>query len=269
MVMGQRKADVIVGYESKYPAFGGGERTIRMTLLANAAESKYFNDLSLWVDSLQATPEGKAKYEEIMRANCLVRHPDGYDYWDFTKGPVKKTFTYVFNNVADGELTVYDQWGNETMFYAEPTDEMEWSVNADSVANVIGYDCVMAESDYHGRHWKAWFAPEIPIGCGPWKLRGLPGLILKAEADGGFSFVATGLEETSREMTPIYSPEDYKKTDRKKALAVHEHFLNNQESIIKAQNGGEGKVTYQDEDGNAILPPKYDGRKLSLEPDYK
>lgn len=269
IVMARKNADIMVSYEYRFPAFGGGERTEKMTLLANAEESKYFNDLSLWIDSLQSTPEGKARYEEIIRANCLVRHPDGYDYWDFTKGPVKKVYTFIFNNSAEEKLAVYDRWGDETMFYTEPSGEIEWSLNPDSTAIVVGYDCLMAETDYHGRHWKVWFAPEIPVGFGPWKLRGLPGLILKAEADGGFSFLATGLQATERLISPIYSPDDYKATERLKALANHEYFVNNQEAIIKAQNGGEGKISYQDENGNAIEQPEYDGRKLSLEPDYK
>ncbi|MDE6340497.1 MAG: GLPGLI family protein [Muribaculaceae bacterium] len=133
---------------------------------------------------------------------------------------------------------------------------------------VVSYDCTVP-AFYHGRHWKAWFAPEIPVVAGPWKLRGLPGLILKAESEGGFSFVATGLEPTDRLITPMYSPGDYKTTDRKNALKMNEYYFNNQEAIIKAQNGGEGKITYQDDQGNEIAAPKYDGKKLSLEPDYK
>ena len=62
------------------------------------------------------------------------------------------------------------------------------------------------------------FAPELPMPFGPWKLHGLPGLILKAEANGSFSFVATGLERTDRIMTPMYMQGNYSKVDRKEAL---------------------------------------------------
>ena len=37
-----------------------------------------------------------------------------------------------------------------------------------------------AECDFRGRHYIAWFNPKIPIPDGPWKLRGLPGLIIEA-----------------------------------------------------------------------------------------
>ena len=137
--MAQNKADIIVSYDFKTPCASGGERINKMTLLANSAESKYFNDISLWTDSLESTPEGKAKYDEIIRANCLVKDPEGYEYWDLTKGPVKNIYTYVFNNVADETLTHYDEWGDELMYYTEPLAEIQWRLVPDSVSPVIGY----------------------------------------------------------------------------------------------------------------------------------
>ena len=189
----------MVSYECKSPGFVRKEVKRDMTLLANASKSKYFNDISLWTDSLSSTPEGKAKLDEIIRANCLVMHPDGYEYWDLTKGPVKKIYTYVFNDITSSLQTVYDEWAEESHYYTEPLEEQTWDIVADSTATILGYECLMAKTDYHGREWTAWFAPDIPLSFGPWKFRGLPGLILKTEADGGFSFIAKGLENQTEQ----------------------------------------------------------------------
>ena len=83
---------------------------------------------------------------------------------------------------------------------------------------------------------------KIPLAFGPWKLHGLPGLILKADADGGFSFMATGLQTTDRLITPMYSASDYSKTERKKAQAQYEYYINNMEAMLKAQHEGLGKI---------------------------
>ncbi|MDE5877817.1 MAG: GLPGLI family protein [Muribaculaceae bacterium] len=266
--LAQNKADIIVSYNCNTPDKQGKAVTTKMSLLASATEAKYFNDLSLWVDSLKSTPDGKAQYMEILKNTCMTVEPDGSTSWDLRKGPTKKTYIYVFTAPAEETLTVYGKYGEDLGYYTEPIAEIEWDINEDSTATVLGYECLMAESDYHGRHWKTWFTPEIPMPFGPWKLRGLPGLILKAEADGGFSFEATGLEHTDRIISPMYLREDYTKVDRKKALENAEYYVNNTESILNAQ-GQNVKIYTIDDDGNEIEVPKYDGLKHSLEPDYK
>lgn len=264
----QEKADIIVSYDAVKPTPRGKIDSEKMSLLANAGEAKWFNDLSLWVDSLKSTPEGNAHYREIIKKACMTVEPDGSVSFDLRKGPSKKVHTYVFTSLTDRELTFYSKFGEDNGYYNEPVAEMQWIIVEDSVATVLGYDCIMAESDYHGRHWKAWFTPEIPVPFGPWKLRGLPGLILRAEADGGFAFTASGLEKTDRIITPMYLKEDYAEVDRLKALDNAEYYANNAESIMNAQ-GQSVKIYNLDDDGNQVEVPKYDGLKHSLEPDYK
>ena len=266
--MAQNKADIIVRYDSSFPTKQGKINTGKMLLLASSTEAKYFNDISLWVDSLKSTPDGKAQYMEIIKKACMIVEPDGSVSFDMTKGPTKPTNSYVFTDLAQECLTHYNKFGEDNGYYTEPLSEMQWTIVEDSTATVLGYECIMAESDYHGRHWKAWFAPELPMPFGPWKLHGLPGLILKAEANGGFSFAATGLERTDRIMTPMYMQGDYSKVDRKEALKNAEYFANNEESIMNAQ-GQNVKIYSTDDEGNRIETPKYDGLKHNIEPDYK
>ncbi|MDE6782325.1 MAG: GLPGLI family protein [Paramuribaculum sp.] len=269
LAFAQEKADIVVSYDYTYPTTRDKIQTTPMTLLASPDRSKYFNGLSLWIDSLKSTPEGKAQYMEILKQSCLTIEPDGTMSWDLRKGPTKTVYTYIFTDNDAALLTVYGKWGDDLGFYTEPLAEIEWNIISDSTATMLGYECIMAETDYHGRHWKAWFTPEIPVCFGPWKLHGLPGLILKATCDGAFSFIATGLESTDREMTTIYSPADYELVDRKKAQAQHEYHVNNAEAIFKAQNGGNATLTYQDDEGNLIDAPVYNPAKHSIEPDYK
>ncbi len=56
---------------------------------------------------------------------------------------------------------------------------MEWSLK-DSTRKIGPYLCQLATCQFRGRDYIAWFTPEIPLSGGPWKLGGLPGLILEA-----------------------------------------------------------------------------------------
>lgn len=263
--LAQPKADIIVSYrvvchDWQTDSLASPET---MTLLVGQAGSKYFNDISLWNDSLSSTPQGKKQLTQVMMATCVTTGPDGSISVDMRKGPMKRIHTYVFNDFASGNITVYGKFGDLEATYSEPCDEMQWHIT-DSIATVLDCYCVLAETDYHGRRWRAWFSPEIPVGAGPWKFHGLPGLILRAETgDGRFLFEAVGMEQTQRVMSPIYSPEKYTTVDRRRALADNEHYLNNRYDIMKARFGSTVTIS-----PDAKQDVKFDRQRYAIECDY-
>lgn len=79
--------------------------------------------------------------------------------------------------------------------YEEETNKMEWTITNEKL-DTLDCHCKMATCKYAGREYKAWFTEDIPVSCGPWKLGGLPGLIVKAETlDGDYRFVLSGIEK--------------------------------------------------------------------------
>lgn len=46
---------------------------------------------------------------------------------------------------------------------------------------IAGYQCQKANGNYHSRNYIVWFTNDLPFKAGPWKLTGLPGLIVKVE----------------------------------------------------------------------------------------
>lgn len=263
VAVAQEKADILVSYDVRARNWANDSvRSSRMSLLANQREAKYFNDLSLWSDSLSSTPEGEKQLKQIIMAACMVQTPEGVTF-DMRKGPVKNIHTYVFTSMPGEKLTFYSKFGDGEGYYEEALDEMQWEIG-DSTATVLGYECQSATADYHGRKWTAWFTTDLPMPFGPWKIHGLPGLVLKAEADPGFEFEATGIERSDRQITPMYSPEKYQKMQRKKALADEEYYINNREAIIQAKFGSSVQFNY-----NTADRPKFDASRYAIEPDYK
>jgi GLPGLI family protein len=82
--------------------------------------------------------------------------------------------------------------------YTEILEKPIWKISVNSEM-IVGYHAQKATTRYGGRDWTVWFTHEIPVSEGPWKLRGLPGLILKAEtADGEYALTATSVSRSGR-----------------------------------------------------------------------
>jgi len=57
---------------------------------------------------------------------------------------------------------------------------INWSMTKETKL-INNLKCAKATAKFRGVIWEAWFTSEIPMSFGPWKLNGLPGLILEAK----------------------------------------------------------------------------------------
>lgn len=126
---------------------------------------------------------------------------------------------YIYKNFPENKVTVFNHFALMHWTYEEEWEKPQWELK-DSTKVILEYPCQLAVSHYRGRTWYAWFTFDIPISEGPWKLCGLPGLILEAfDKDKDYSFTATGLSN-SKEIQPvgIYDFSEFKwaKTTRQK-----------------------------------------------------
>ena len=231
--LAQNKADIEVSYNYKHFHRTGKEQNHQMILLANTSYSKFYNPITEYLDSLESTPEGRDTYNQMKMA--------AFTSGNMKNVPKRSIPMYIFKN-KDGNTEVFD--GNITsMFrYTEPYETQSWEIG-DSTKNILGYDCLMASSDYHGRHWTVWFTPDIPIQDGPWKLSGLPGLILEAQEESGqHQFTATGINAPAKPITPNLGADHYEKTDRISMLKALRKFEDNPVAGLSASMGVSIKV---------------------------
>ena len=90
--------------------------------------------------------------------------------------------------------------------YEEPQPVLGWNVSGEH-RQICGYDCIKATIRFRGLEWTVWFAKEIPLPYGPWKLGGLPGLILEAEdCRKHFVWECCGIEQEVRPMARYVIP---------------------------------------------------------------
>ncbi len=109
----------------------------------------------------------------------------------------------------------------------EETPEIEWTLKEDTMT-VNGYLCQQATATFRGVEWHAYYTDEIPSSAGPWRLHGLPGLIVRAESE-AHTFC---LSELRQESSPITSPEQNPEVHRMKYAKLlkyrNEIYGNNQ-----------------------------------------
>lgn len=104
---------------------------------------------------------------------------------------------------------------NDDYLTEEPLPKINWSVTNDTM-KISGYQCQKAITHFAGRDYEAWFCTDFPIHTGPWKLNGLPGLILQAsDVKKEVIFQFAGFEDVSKKNLNINLPDDVIKVSKK------------------------------------------------------
>ena len=108
----------------------------------------------------------------------------------------------VWTGYPNGQTTVRDWIFPHEFEGTEPTPEIAWTLTDDTLT-IDGYYCQTATCKFRGVAWTVCYTEEIPSSAGPWRLRGLPGLIVEAKNE-AHTFCLTELRQ---EHTPIAAPE--------------------------------------------------------------
>ena len=138
-------------------------------------------DLDIKTFHMKTQPDFDMVEYNDKQGSYFVSSPKG-DNSEYYKNRLKREFISV--DITD----------LESYKCVEQLEPQDWQFSSDTLT-VLGYVCQKATTSFRGRDYEAWFSPEIPIKEGPWKLYGLPGLILKVVVDDGlFVFDAIGLE---------------------------------------------------------------------------
>ena len=157
--------------------------TENMVLLLGKSASAYRS-----YDGLVADQQFKKAYAEAVASS-----PDG---------------RVMINRRGAGSGTQYFQYPNEQKLFTKDNlmmDEyliqgsmpaIDWTISSDT-ATFGGLHCQKATSHFKGRDYIVWFCPDLPVHAGPWKLNGLPGVIVDAhDTKNEVVFTFDGVEKT-------------------------------------------------------------------------
>ena len=203
--------------------------------------SKCFSYYTFQNDSLRQTPEGKRQASELFNRALADFHKHRDRSRFLNSFPRSRTVTIVYKNHPADAITVTDGLREDQVMYRDTLNAQQWTI-VDSTREVLGYMCQQATADFRGRRWTAWFATDIPVSDGPWKLGGLPGLILEAYDEGKqHVFTAVGLERMKDEPI-IFNQQDgrnrrFEPTNRLDFLRMERRFLMDSNSFIQMETG--------------------------------
>lgn len=179
-------------YELRYhPTSGSAEREITWLHVLHVG-SRYqsfgtygeFLADSIWDASLRAKRSHTEFYPEIVAA---MRQDKGMGK--------------ILLDQEQGTLEHQDKILIDRYSYTEPMPQMQWALQEGDTL-IAGYSCHKATTRFRGRDYTAWYCESIPLSYGPYKFRGLPGLILCLyDSLRDYSYTLVGFQRVSE---PIY-----------------------------------------------------------------
>ncbi|WP_426277465.1 GLPGLI family protein [Chryseobacterium sp. S-02] len=192
--------------------------------LVGSQTHRYIYELQYKMDSTEAgyekvnmildiTPKEVKFYGKDLATTDSLNKKFGMNssYTDMTGQVVKRKI-----NSFDNENFINIKNGYYTF---KTTDKINWTI-ADETKKMENYTLQKATTKFGGRNWTAWFCKDIPFNEGPFKFRGLPGLIFEL-SDAKKNYMYTLVK--SRKLDKIYSTSDFLESSfGNKAIPINE-----------------------------------------------
>lgn len=189
-----------------------------------------------------------AEYNRLL-TDSVMRNDGSLDGMYSTYGKRKRqTEGYnVYKGYPDKGMLSFSRPLGDWFEYSEPMNLMKWKeTEGDTI--VIGHPCKKAITHWRGRTWTAWYALDIPVSDGPWKLHGLPGLILAAkDLSGDFSYTAFAIEKKISPIIRIDKP--HQEVSIKKLNELEKDIKRDYWGTINKIKGREGEIEVLGKDG--------------------
>ena len=139
---------------------------------------------------LDISPEKSLFYGEgrIKRDSVMQRMRETRNFDRNAMQNLRSSIDYIVEKDLIKNITYFKTRLGRDQYAYEEDRKMDWKILPETV-KIGEYEAQKAETTFAGRKWYAWFTQDIPFQDGPYKFKGLPGLIVKVEdAKGDYSF---------------------------------------------------------------------------------
>ncbi|WP_286761318.1 GLPGLI family protein [Salegentibacter sp. UBA1130] len=151
-----------------------------------------------------------------------------------SKMPMSALNFYIFKRQNSAEVSFTEKIVKDNYRYKQEIADLNWEILPET-KDVAGFGAQKAKTSFSGRNYTAWFTTAIPVSEGPYKFRGLPGLILEiSDNKGYYTFKLTGFKELNDEISMEFNPENYLEVSREKFLQIKEEYAENPFVIMES-----------------------------------
>jgi GLPGLI family protein len=188
------------------------------------------------------------------------------------------TLVEYYQYPNDQKLITKDQLMANSYAIEGPMPAIDWKTTGDT-ATFGGLHCQKAIGYFKGRNYTVWFCPDLPVHTGPWKLNGLPGVIVDArDAKNEVVFKFDGVEKATptppksgsavdkKDLPPILRdldddmnliapPPGSIKATQKEFDKTREAMRKNPNGVVQAINAGNGPKMDQVKTGPPLAGP--------------
>jgi GLPGLI family protein len=170
----------------------------------------------------------------------------------------------LFNNLPKKKLIKFRNFSNQSYKIEEQYPSIEWKIDEIESRTIGTYKCRRATGHHRGRIYTAWFTDEVAVPFGPWKLFGLPGLILEAEDDKGeVKFIFKSLQTNVSNNRSIEIPRQAINTTQSKFDKMVNAIQNSEGPIVANESASS---TYLNFDIKSLNVDKSKIKSISIEP---
>lgn len=139
---------------------------------------------------LDVSPEKSLFYGEgrVKRDSVIQRMRETGNFDRNAMQNLRTSIDYIVEKDLVKNITYYKTRLGRDQYTYEEDRKIDWNILPETI-KIGEYETQKAETTFAGRKWYAWFTQDIPFQDGPYKFKGLPGLIIKVEdSKGDYSF---------------------------------------------------------------------------------
>lgn len=148
-----------------------------------------------------------------------------------------------FSNINSNDVVMNTISNKVRYIVRDSTINLNWNLNKGETKKIGNYFCKKAILDWRGRKYTAYYTEEIPLSTGPYKFKGLPGMILEISSGNKSNFhswVAKKIEYPITYLSgeiPDPIDYDYKRINLKQFIDIKQKLKEEKYKAHKARLG--------------------------------